>query len=136
MSKTLAPALALLALLGVTSTMRAQHPLRHYTDGVQIRYGRSQPVVGYTLRVDAADLTAFAVEMRIRNVPDTFRLAMVAHPEYDDRYWRFVDSLHVAAPGRAASVVREDSALWRVVAPGGEAVVRYRLRLPPDFELE
>lgn len=117
-----APAQVLLTLLfAATSTARAQHPLRHYTDAVEIRYARSQPVVGYTLRVDTADLTAFAVEMRIRNVPDTFRLAMVAHPEYDDRYWRYVESLQVAASGGMASVVREDSALWRVVAPDGEA---------------
>jgi predicted metalloprotease with PDZ domain len=129
-----APSLVFLTLLAVTSTARGQHPLRHYTDGVEIRYTRSQPVVGYTLRVDTADLTAVAVEMRIRNVPDTFRLAMVAHPEYDDRYWRFVDSLRIAAPGGAGSVVREDSALWRVVAPGGAAVVRYRLRLPTPPE--
>jgi len=129
-----ATALVFLMLLAVISTARAQHPLRQNTGAVEIRYARSQPVVGYTLRVDTADLTAFAVEMRIRNIPDTFRLAMVAHPEYDDRYWRFVDSLHVLAPGGVASVVSEDSALWRVVAPGGEAVVRYRLRLPTPQE--
>ena len=130
-----APTQVLLTLLfAATATARAQHPLRHYTDAVEIRYARSQPVVGYTLHVDTADLTAFAVEMRIRNVPDTFRLAMVAHPEYDDRYWRYVDSLQVATSGGMASMVREDSALWRVVAPGGEAVVRYRLRLPTPPE--
>jgi predicted metalloprotease with PDZ domain len=130
-----APALVFPMLLAMTSIARAQHPLRHYTDAVETRYARAQPVVGYTLRVDTADLAAFAVEMRIRNVPDTFRLAMVAHPEYDDRYWRFVDSLSVSAPAGVASIVSEDSALWRVVAPGGEAVVRYRLRLPTPPEV-
>ena len=129
-----APTCAVLMLFAVSAAAAAQHPLRHYRDAVDIRYGRSQPVVGYTLRVDAADLTGFAVEMRIRNVPDTFHLAMVAHPEYDDRYWRYLDALRVAVPAGGASVVREDSALWRVVAPGGEAVVRYRLRLPTPQE--
>ncbi|OLC08801.1 MAG: hypothetical protein AUH42_00635 [Gemmatimonadetes bacterium 13_1_40CM_70_11] len=87
----------------------------------------------YTLRVDSADLAGFDVELRIQSAPDTFRLAMAAHPEYDDRYWRFVEGggPRVEARSGPATIAREDSALWRVVAPGGEAVVRYRLRLPP-----
>ena len=108
----------------------AQNPLRDHTEGVEIRFARTQPVVGYTLRVDAGELSGFDVELRLRNVPDTFRLAMVAHPEYDDRNWRFVEALRVQTPHGAATVTREDSALWRVVAPGGEALVRYRMRLP------
>jgi predicted metalloprotease with PDZ domain len=82
------------------------------------------------LRIDAADLSGFDVEMRIRNAPDTFRVAMAAHPEYDDRYWRFVEGLRVDARGRPGIVTREDSALWRVVAPGGDATIRHRIRLP------
>jgi hypothetical protein len=58
----------------------AQHPLKDRADAFEIRYASSQPVVGYTLKVDSADLTSFEVEMRLRNVPDTFRVAMVAHP--------------------------------------------------------
>ena len=109
----------------------AQNPLRDHTEGVEIRFARTQPVVGYTLRVDAGDLSGFDVELRLRNVPDTFRLALVAHPEYDDRNWRFVEALRVETLHGAGTVAREDSALWRVVAPGGEALVRYRMRLPP-----
>src|SRR5256886_4591050 len=108
----------------------AQNPLRDHTEGVEIRFARTQPVVGYTLRVDAGELSGFDVELRLRNVPDTFRLAMVAHPESDDRYWRYVEALRVAAVGGPGAVTRADSALWQVVAPGGEAVVRYRIRLP------
>jgi len=89
----------------------------------------AQPVVAYTLRVDSADLSGFDVEMRIGHAPDTFRLAMVAHPEYDDRYWRFVVNLRVEGAA-GSTVTREDSAVWRVVAPGGESVLRYRLQLP------
>src|SRR5436190_6843496 len=109
----------------------AQNPLRDHTEGVEIRFARTQPVVGYTLRVDAGELSGFDVELRLRNVPDTFRLALVAHPEYDDRNWRFVEALRVETLHGAATVACEDSALWRVVAPGGEALVRYRMRLPP-----
>jgi len=121
--------LATLAACGTAAS--AQNPLRDHTEGVEIRFARTQPVVGYTLRVDAGDLSGFDVELRLRNVPDTFRLALVAHPEYDDRNWRFVEALRVETLHGAGTVAREDSALWRVVAPGGEALVRYRMRLPP-----
>ncbi len=123
--------LTLVTLAACGTAASAQNPLRDHTEGVEIRFARTQPVVGYTLRVDSGDLSGFDVELRLRNVPDTFRLALVAHPEYDDRNWRFVEALRVETLHGAATVAREDSALWRVVAPGGEALVRYRMRLPP-----
>ncbi len=123
--------LALVTLAACGTAASAQNPLRDHTEGVEIRFARTQPVVGYTLRVDSGDLSGFDVELRLRNVPDTFRLALVAHPEYDDRNWRFVEALRVETLHGAGTVAREDSALWRVVAPGGEALVRYRMRLPP-----
>jgi predicted metalloprotease with PDZ domain len=125
------PAAVLLPLLVVAGAARAQHPLRHFTDAVEIRYARSQPVVAYTLRVDSADLSGYAVEMRIRNAPDTLRLAMAVHPEYDDRFYRYVEGLSVETRGGSGAVTRLDSTLWRAGAPGGEAVVRYRVHLPP-----
>ncbi|HKS06391.1 MAG TPA: PDZ domain-containing protein [Gemmatimonadaceae bacterium] len=90
-----------------------------------------QPSIHYTLRVDPSDLTAFSVEMRIRNAPDSFRVAFAAHPEYDDKYWRYIEGLSVTAPAGAATITRADSVVWRVVARGGEAVLRYRIKLPP-----
>src|SRR3989441_6355379 len=130
MSKPTLVALAALAAPAAPATALAQHPLRHPADAVEIQFARSQPVAHYTLRVDTVDLSAFAVELRLRNVPDTFRLAMVAHPEYDDRYWRYVEDLRVAAAGGPVAGPRGPSALWQVVAPGGEAVGRYLIRLP------
>jgi predicted metalloprotease with PDZ domain len=117
-----------LLCLAPPPALPAQHPLADPADAVQVRTSASQPVVSYTLRVDAADLSGFDVRIALRNVPDTFRLAMVAHPEYDDRYWRFLTALAVEGE-RGARVIREDSALWCVTAPGGHAVVRYRVRL-------
>lgn len=87
------------------------------------------PRVDYVLTVDSADLSGFDVEMRVYGGPDTLRLAMAAHPEYDDRFWRYVRDLRVDTTG-AVSVTREDSAVWRVVAPPG-APIRYRIQLPP-----
>jgi predicted metalloprotease with PDZ domain len=122
--------LAAACALALAVRASAQHPLSHAVDAVEIRSARSQPVVSYSLRIDEGDPSGFDVEMRVRNAADTFRVAMAAHPEYDDRYWRFVDGLRVDARGRPGGVTREDSALWRVVAPGGEATIRYRIRLP------
>jgi predicted metalloprotease with PDZ domain len=90
-------------------------------------------VIAYTLRVDSADLSGFNVTMSVRGKRDTVLLAMVAHPEYDDKYWRYVRDVRVEGQGSAATIQRADSAVWRVVARGGSFIVRYRLALPaPD----
>ena len=88
-----------------------------------------KPAVQYTLRVDGADLSGWSVEIHLCTTSDTFRLAMAAHPEYDDRYWRYVRDFAVE-PG-SALVTKVDSAVWQVVAPKGAVTVRYRIALPP-----
>lgn len=127
-------AFTIIALVAFVGSTFSQHPFRHPSDAVEIRYASSQPVVGYTLRVDSTDLSAFDVEMRLRNVPDTFRVAMVAHPEYDDRFWRYVENLNVETKNGKGNVLREDSALWRIVAQGDEVLLRYRIHLPKPVE--
>ena len=120
------------ALAGVAG---AQHPLRHHVDAIDLRFSRSQPVIDYTLRVDSADQSGWGVEMRIRNAPDSFQLAMARHPEYDDRFSRYVGALSIGGGRGTPTITRADSALWTVHAPGGEAVVRYRIHLPPPERL-
>ena len=88
-----------------------------------------KPAVQYTLRVDSADLSGWSVEIRLRTVSDTFRLAMAAHPEYDDRYWRYVRDF--AVEPSSATFTKVDSAVWQVVAPRGVVSVRYRIAPPP-----
>src|SRR5688572_14502368 len=90
-----------------------------------------KPAVQYTLRVDSADLSGWTVAIRLRTTGDTIRLAMAAHPEYDDRYWRYVRDFAVEPSG---TVTKVDSAVWQVVAPRGEVRVRYRIALPPPAE--
>ena len=107
-----------------------QHPLKDRADAIEIRYASSQPVLGYTLQVDAADLSIYKVEMRIHNVPDTFRVAMMAHPEYDDRFWRYVKEIRVETKNGKGNVFREDSALWRIVAHGDDVLLQYSIHLP------
>jgi len=92
-------------------------------------YPLVKPSIQYTLRVDSADLSGWNVEIRLRTSSDTVRLAMAAHPEYDDRYWRYVRNFAVETEG--ATVTRVDSAVWQVVAPPGVVNVRYRIALPP-----
>ena len=53
---------------------------------------------------------------------------MYSHPEYDDRYWRYLDK--VTADGGAIS--RTDSALWQVAGARSHVTVHYWLRLPPQ----
>src|SRR5574341_597475 len=119
-------------LIALSTALSAQNPIRQPAEGVEARFARSQPVVYYAIRVDSSNLSAFAVEMTIRNAPDTFRLAMSAHPEYDDKYWRYLEDLRIDGRTGVATIARIDSSLWRVWAPGGEAVVRYSIHLPPD----
>jgi predicted metalloprotease with PDZ domain len=88
-----------------------------------------KPSIQYRLRVDSADLSGWTVEIRLRTTSDTVRLAMAAHPEYDDRYWRYVRDFTVGPKG---TVSRGDSAVWQVIAPRGAITVRYRIALPPS----
>jgi predicted metalloprotease with PDZ domain len=86
--------------------------------------------VNYTLRVDSADLSGITVEMRVHGAPATFRVAMVAHTEYDDRYWRYLTQLRAESSRGAVQVTREDSSLWRVDGPAGDVTLRYQVRFP------
>jgi len=88
-----------------------------------------KPSIQYTLRVDSTDLSGWTVAIRMRTGADTVQLAMAAHPEYDDRYWRYVRDVRSETIG--ATVTRVDSAIWQVVAPPGIVNVRYRIQLPP-----
>ena len=88
-----------------------------------------KPVINYFLRVDSTDLSGWSVEIRLRTVNDTLRLAMAAHPEYDDRYFRYVRGFSVEPSSAVVSKV--DSAVWQVITPKGDVRVRYRIALPP-----
>src|SRR5690242_16383938 len=92
----------------------AQNPWRNAVDAFEIRYSSQQPVILYTLTIDADDLTRFIVDMDIRNAPDTLRVAMFTHPEYDDKYYRYVEGMNAVTPSGPARIIREDSMLWRI----------------------
>ena len=85
--------------------------------------------VHYTLAVDSIGATSARVEIEVPDAPDTLRLALPVHPEYDDRFWRYVRDLHVERGGREVPIVREDSNVWRA-AGHGNAIVRYVVEPP------
>src|SRR5438105_3188526 len=89
----------MIPMLAMPAVLAAQDPYRHFTEAVAVRTSATQPVVSYLLSVNPEDLSGYSVELRIRNAPDTLRLAMAAHPEYDDRYWRYVDGPRVESNG-------------------------------------
>src|SRR5204863_287719 len=86
--------------------------------------------VDYTLRVDSAASSEIAVEMHIHGAPAVFRIAMATHAEYDDEYFRYVSDVRGESPRGPVTVAREDSTLWRVSAPPGDVVIRYRVHFP------
>ena len=98
--------------------------------GLRAASGQAPSRVEYTLRVDSADLSGVAVEMRIHNAPADFRLAMATHPEYDDQYWRYLTDLRGTSSRGTVGVMREDSSLWHVIAPAGDVTIRYRVGYP------
>lgn len=109
----------------------AQQPYRHFTEAVAARAAVAHPVLHYRFRVEGGDTTRVMVELAIRNAPDTLRLALAKHPEYDDRYWRQVRDVTAQSAGANVPVVREDSGVWRVPRHGRDLVVRYVIALAP-----
>ncbi len=88
--------------------------------------------IGYVLTLDSAHLDVADVRIRVSGAPATFHVAMKVHAEYDAKYWRYLDEMRIAcAGGRAGTVVREDSTLWRVDGCGGAGEIRYRVHIQP-----
>ena len=138
-------ALALLPLLAVA--LPAQSAVGDYADAFEGRSDRTEPVVRYVVRADAAERTGFTVEMQLREAPDTLhlRIPVWAPGAYRLAYFgRNVRDLGVTdARGRPVPVVRErvvgaapmapvddSTSGWRAVVPGGVATVRYRVAFP------
>jgi predicted metalloprotease with PDZ domain len=92
------------------------------------------PEIRYAVRIDSAHLDVVEVAISIRNVTGAVWLAMKVHPEYDAKYWRYVEDIRVSETrdDTAAWVRRSDSTRWQVRMPGGRGVVRYRVHVQPS----
>ncbi|HET9774961.1 MAG TPA: hypothetical protein VFP77_00185 [Gemmatimonadaceae bacterium] len=63
------------------------------------------PIVAYTLIIDSADTRNIRVAMVIQNAPASMtRVAMAVHPEYNDRFWRYVRDLRAEVSGRIVPI--------------------------------
>jgi predicted metalloprotease with PDZ domain len=109
----------------------AQNPLTNLADGIQSRFSEKQPVIDYTLSVDSSDLSVLNIRIKLKNISDTFRLAMYAHPLADDKYWRYVEDVAVNPDEGKGSSFREDSALWKFITHDHKATVTYKIHLQP-----
>ena len=92
--------------------VRAQSPLRHGTEAIDSRFAMSQPVISYVLRVDSTDLSGFDVSITLHGARDTVLLAMATHPEYDDKYWRYVkpERMHEGAIAAVTAFLERNGA--------------------------
>lgn len=93
---------------------------------------KPDPSIDYTLTINPADLSGFDVTMRISGAPKTIRLAMAVHPEYNDRFWRYVRDMRAESSGKQLSIAGEKENVWRIQTTSGEAIVRYRIQLPQE----
>lgn len=88
--------------------------------------------VGYTIHIDPSDISGIDIEMRFLTTRLPTRIAMAAHPEYDDKYYRYIENLQAKSDNRSVTVTREQDAVWRLDGAHGAVVVKYRLRFPPQ----
>jgi predicted metalloprotease with PDZ domain len=91
------------------------------------------PQAHYSLEVDTSDFSAWKVELQLLNVPDSFDLGLYVHPEYDDRYYRYLEGLQVSNATNDAKITRKENTRWEVRTHGGAAIIKYRIR-PPRTE--
>jgi predicted metalloprotease with PDZ domain len=96
-----------------------------------IAVSAATPSIEYKIQIKETDLSGFDVEMLVPRVRGTLRIAMAAHPEYDDRYWRYIENFSATdRRGRALPFTKEEDTVWRIENARGETLVRYRLHLP------
>jgi predicted metalloprotease with PDZ domain len=126
--------LTFILLVAVSRATTAQVPFRSAVESRELRFSPDQPTIHYTMIVDSTDLSAFSVMMKVKNAPDTVRLAFNAHPEYDDKYWRYLSAMQIEGEDGNARIDRMDSSLFRVAAKGGDFTLTYRIVLPQPQE--
>jgi predicted metalloprotease with PDZ domain len=124
-----------LALVAVAMPLAAQQPApAGYADAFEGRRPAGAPQVRYAVRVRGDAPAGYDVTMTVRGAPDTVRITFPAWAPGAYRIANFarnIQQVTMQAGARALPVVREDSATWRAVAPGGgEVTIAYRMRFP------
>ncbi len=89
------------------------------------------PAINYKITIDSSDLSGFNIQINIPDATGTVRLAMAAHPEYDDRYFRYVANFAAESNGRKLEVTKPEEAVWQVNGVSGSLTIWYRVDAPP-----
>ena len=90
-------------------------------------------VVYYTLTIDPRDPSSVRVYMSMEGgTSRSVRLGMAHHPEYDDRFWRYLTDWHVDGVDKRAVLALDRENIWRVISHAGYAHVSYSVRLPHE----
>src|SRR5689334_13733634 len=94
---------------------------------------KRKPSIDYTVSIDPTDASSIRVDMSI-DVPGarSLRLGMAAHPEYDDRFWRYLGDWHVDGFDKPAYLAIDRNNVWRLLSHWGAAHVGYTVRLPHE----
>lgn len=92
----------------------------------------ASPRISYYVAMDPGDPSSIRVAMQIENAPRSVRLAMAVHPEYDDRFWRYITDWHVDGMDRRALLAVDRDNVWRVLSHAGYTNVSYRIQLPRE----
>jgi len=93
---------------------------------------KPQPRISYVLTINPADLSGIDVAMKIEGAPQAIRLAMAVHPEYNDRFWRYIRDLRAEVSGNPVPIAVDSDHSWRIQTPRGDAIVHYRIQLPQE----
>ena len=91
-----------------------------------------EPRLAYKIRFDSADTTGISVELKVSNAPASMRIAAHAHPEYDDKYWRYLEDLTARSGSTQLTISRIDSVRWQLNNPAGDVTVSYRVKFPRE----
>jgi predicted metalloprotease with PDZ domain len=83
--------------------------------------------INYKITINPADLSGYDLEIRVPDAKGTFRLAMAAHPEYDDRYFRYVENFSAGSGGRKLTFTKPEEAVWQVDGVPRNLTIRYRI---------
>lgn len=103
------------------------------TLGLTASHKPKPAVVYYDLTIDPADPSSIRVRVSMQGgTSRSVRLGMATHPEYDDRFWRYLTDWQVNGFDKRAILAIDKKNIWRVISHAGYANVSYRIALPRE----
>ena len=108
--------------------------LRIILAALSLSANKPQPHIRYTLTISPTDPTSINVWMQVERAPRSFRIAMAVHPEYNDRYWRYIRDLRADGMDRRVVLASDKENVWRIISHAGYANIYYRIQLPRESE--